>query len=632
MMRFLSWNVAGLAACQRQNALRPLLEGVADVIALQEIRCNDAKARDLLAPVHSHGFIHVATRASTTRAGHAGVALLSRIPFRLMPCMRVEGGDADEPDGRVLTVQFDNDVVLVNVYVPHAGRALERASDRAAWDVRFLAYVTDLLTTYRAVIVCGDLNVAYQDVDVHHPERHGSASRVAGCTVAERLSMTRLLDDAGFRDTFRDAYPTERKYSFWTRMSRGARGLGLGWRLDYILVSPGLADRVSGADILDAVQGSDHAPVVVTVGVSPEVPEARVPEVPDRLAELLATFEALKSQSELDSEPHRARAYARVVAGLRVLRANGGVVRTMTDLMTMEGVGPSIRRHAAEVFARPTIVAPGDNDALGPMNPASNVGPDRDPRLVALSELASIASIGPVRARALVGMGVLGVDDLRRRVAGGETVLKTTEVLGLQHWEDFMERIPRHEMDAHRAALGSALSLLSLPDVSLALMGSYRRGAEDSGDIDAVIVAPTARAASLAMHALVESMTNDGYVLPGNFGFGTKKFLGVCRLPAAATPWIHVPNKARRLDLMAVPVREAPFAHLYFTGSDRFNVRVRGVARARGFTLNEHGLKPDTDDAAAALAQAQSEGALDSEEAVLRFLGVPAVPPESRLV
>jgi len=122
------------------------------------------------------------------------------------------------------------------------------------------------------------------------------------------------------------------------------------------------------------------------------------------------------------------------------------------------------------------------------------------------------------------------------------------------------------------------------------------------------------------MGALIDRLVADGYALKANFGRGPKKYLGVVRLPSGGA--------FRRLDLMAVPAPEAPFALLYFTGNDRFNMRVRGVAKAAGFSLNEHGLTPESSEATARLAAAP---AFAAEGDVLRFLGLEDVAPEARV-
>ena len=274
-MRLLSWNVCGLAAAGRKGALAALLDlaPAVDVFAFQETRCDDAKAMALLAPMVARGYAHVALHASRVKAGHAGVAIVSRLPFKRLPDM--PGDD----QGRVLTVDLGG-VTLVAAYVQNAGvKALERLPDRIAWDARFLAHVA---AQGQPTVVCGDLNVARDELDVHHPERQG---RHAGFTPQERAGFEALLAATGLVDTFRRARPGEAKYSYWSNFAR-SREKGLGWRIDYFLAP---ADLPCGdPDILDGVLGSDHAPVVLTVAVA---------AMADRKADLVAALAALKARA-----------------------------------------------------------------------------------------------------------------------------------------------------------------------------------------------------------------------------------------------------------------------------------------------------------------------------------------------
>ena len=317
----------------------------------------------------------------------------------------------------------------------------------------------------------------------------------------------------------------------------------------------------------------------------------------DHLPDLVAALAALRTQCEITGDPHRARAYGRVHASLR---SHVGPVRSVEDVAGLPGVGPSIRATLAQLIEKGTdgVVQPG---------------------LQAIQELQTVTSFGPMRAQGLAREGVTGVADLRDRVGRGQIALNAKEALGLRHWEDFRERIPRVEMDLIRAALEDAARAVA-PTARLEIMGSYRRGAASSGDIDAAVIASTVSAASAAMRAIVARLVASGIGLRDHFGFGAKKYLGIVRLDPT--------SRARRLDLMAVPEHEAPFALLYFTGSDLFNVRVRGVAKQRGLSMNEHGFKSETDAAHEALADSPP---FLTEADVLAFLGLPNVEPVDRI-
>lgn len=632
MPKLVSWNVCGLKSIMRKEALAPLLGTDVDVIALQETRCGNETAGALFETLRTQGhgeYAHVAMQSSCVTSGYSGVSILSRLPFARLTSME------NDVEGRVVSADFA-DFVLVNVYVKNSGmKALERLPDRVEWDERFLAYVKGVAAFARdrgkPLVVCGDFNAARHDIDVHRPERH---RRSAGFTDEERGGLERLIGEVGLVDSFRAANPGRVEYSYWSNFNQ-CRTRDLGWRIDYFFFADAPLRRVRtrAADIMVGVRGSDHAPIAFAFDVEsvhsteneteapPMQQQSQQPHLqnlqqengtfPNRMPDLVAALEALQVQADIDGETHRARAFGRALASLRTLT----VAHSIEDVATLPGVGPSIRATLAAVLEHP-------------VGAVTNVPPaPPDPRRTALAELLTVTSIGPTRARALVGMGVAGVVDLRARVARGEVTVNAKEALGLLHWEDFNVRIPRAEMDRHRQAVLAVARVVAPSNVRVEVMGSYRRGAAESGDIDVAIIAPTQREASTAMASIVGRLLADGYALPGHFGFGPKKFLGIVRLPAE-NPARTAENPARRLDLMAVSEREAPFALLYFTGSGRYNVRVRAHAKTRGFSLNEHGLTAEAPAAADALA-AHVAG-FRSEADVLAFLGLPFVEPAAR--
>ena len=273
-MRLVSWNVCGIRAIMRKGALAPVLEaGRYDVVALQEVRCEEDDARSLVSSHLGASYPHVAVNASRARKGYAGTAILSRVPFERLP----DPGIDDE--GRVIAADF-GDFVLVTAYVTNAGqKALERLDARVEWDARFLAFVRGIA---KPVVLCGDFNVAREPVDVHHPERQ---ARKAGYTAQEREGFEALLAlKGGLVDTFRATHPGPpgaERYTFWSNFAQ-SRAKNLGWRIDYFLTSPELA--VADADILTDAAGSDHAPVTLSLspsGLHPEAEaEARRPHKP----------------------------------------------------------------------------------------------------------------------------------------------------------------------------------------------------------------------------------------------------------------------------------------------------------------------------------------------------------------
>ena len=165
-----------------------------------------------------------------------------------------------DTEGRVITAEF-KDYYLVTVYTPNSGSELKRLSYRQAWDAAFLLFIKDLERS-KPVIVCGDLNVAFQPIDLARPKPN--YNKAAGY-MQEEIDGFQNLMDAGFVDTFRHVKPEEVKYSWWSYRA-GARANNVGWRIDYFLTSPSLTSAIRDADIYNDIFGSDHCPVSLDLG------------------------------------------------------------------------------------------------------------------------------------------------------------------------------------------------------------------------------------------------------------------------------------------------------------------------------------------------------------------------------
>ena len=195
----------------------------------------------------------------------------------------------------------------------------------------------------------------------------------------------------------------------------------------------------------------------------------------------------------------------------------------------------------------------------------------------ALSIFMNIYGIGPKKAEDLFAEGYTTLEDLRDALAADTKLLNKNQKIGLTYYEQLLERIPRAEMDEH-AALLMAAKPKALEGV---IVGSYRRGAANSGDIDMLVrTASAAIDAAASLTAFVTSLKASGYIKEV-LAHGDHKCMAICQLPGAT---------ARRLDLLVTPPSEFPFAVHYFTGCDTFNVAVRSHALTKGYTLNEHGL------------------------------------------
>jgi DNA polymerase beta len=225
-----------------------------------------------------------------------------------------------------------------------------------------------------------------------------------------------------------------------------------------------------------------------------------------------------------------------------------------------------------------------------------------------MTELLEIHGIGPAKARSLLESGITSVDGLRKAVAANPKLLTKAQTLGLKYAADAAKRIPRAELEQHEKVLLSRLG----GGLDGTIVGSYRRGATTSGDIDMLIRYRGSMAdAEKAFHAYVTSLS--GYILD-TLVSGDKKWMGYVRLGDGVV---------RRLDLLLTPPDEFAFALLYFTGSDLFNVAFRKHCLTRGYTLNEHEMKPVT--------TAAAPPAMAREEDIFAFVGLKYVPPTERV-
>lgn len=250
-MRFISWNINGLRACMGKGFADIFATLDADVVCLQETKMQAGQL-----DYHPEGYEAYWNYAD--KKGYSGTAVFTR-----KPALAVTYGlgiDEHDHEGRVITIEWD-DLYLVCVYTPNAQDGLRRLDYRMKWDDAFRAYVTRL-AEQKGVIICGDLNVAHQEIDLKNPKsnRHN-----AGFTDEERGKMTALLE-AGFIDTFRHFHPDLRDaYSWWSYRFH-AREKNAGWRIDYFLASERLRPRLTAAAIRSDIFGSDHCPVELCIG------------------------------------------------------------------------------------------------------------------------------------------------------------------------------------------------------------------------------------------------------------------------------------------------------------------------------------------------------------------------------
>ena len=248
-MKFISWNVNGLRACVGKEFEQQFKDLDADFFCLQETKMQ-AGQLDLSFPGYESYWNYA------DKKGYSGTAIYTKHK----PLSVTYGIDIDEHDheGRVITLEME-DFYLVTVYTPNSQDGLRRLEYRMKWEDDFQAYLHKL-DEKKPIIVCGDMNVAHQEIDLKNPKTN---RKNAGFTDEEREKMTQLLSN-GFIDTFRTLYPEQVTYSWWSYRFR-AREKNTGWRIDYFLISERLKDRLVDAKIHTDMMGSDHCPVEIVL-------------------------------------------------------------------------------------------------------------------------------------------------------------------------------------------------------------------------------------------------------------------------------------------------------------------------------------------------------------------------------
>lgn len=250
-MKLVSWNVNGLRACVKKGFNDAFNALAADCLCLQETKMQ-AEQLDL----RFEGYDSFWNYAE--KKGYSGTAIYTRHqPLDVAYGIGIAEHDGE---GRVITLDFA-DFYLVTCYTPNSQDGLRRLPYRMAWEDAFRAYLLSL-DARKPLILCGDLNVAHNDIDLKHPRTNHNN---AGFTDEERGKMTALLD-SGFTDTFRLLHPDEAKYSWWSYRAN-ARANNAGWRIDYFIVSNRLAHTVTAAEIHNDIFGSDHCPVSLEIDI-----------------------------------------------------------------------------------------------------------------------------------------------------------------------------------------------------------------------------------------------------------------------------------------------------------------------------------------------------------------------------
>ena len=251
-MKLISWNVNGIRACINKGFKDFFNEIDADIFCIQETKCQ----KDQI-DLEFKGYTSYWNSAE--KKGYSGTAIFTKQkPISVTYGIGIEEHDKE---GRVITLEFEK-FYMINIYTPNSKRELERLEYRQIWEDEIRKYMLKL-NENKPVIMCGDLNVAHNEIDLKNPKtnRHN-----AGFTDEERNKMTELLD-AGFVDTFRVLYPDkENAYSWWSYMGH-AREKNVGWRIDYFIVSKSIENCIKEAKIHSEILGSDHCPVELEIDI-----------------------------------------------------------------------------------------------------------------------------------------------------------------------------------------------------------------------------------------------------------------------------------------------------------------------------------------------------------------------------
>ena len=251
-MKLISWNVNGIRACITKGFEDFFKEINADIFCLQETKCQPEQVN-----LEFEGYTSYWNSAE--KKGYSGTAIFTKNkPINVTYGIGIEEHDKE---GRVITLEFEK-FFMVNIYTPNSKRELERLDYRQVWEDEIRNYLLSL-SKLKPVIMCGDLNVAHNEIDLKNPKPNRGN---AGFTDEERKKMTQLLE-SGFTDSFRYLYPDkENCYSWWSYMGH-AREKNIGWRIDYFIVSNNIAKKIKDSKIHSDIMGSDHCPVELDIEI-----------------------------------------------------------------------------------------------------------------------------------------------------------------------------------------------------------------------------------------------------------------------------------------------------------------------------------------------------------------------------
>lgn len=321
---------------------------------------------------------------------------------------------------------------------------------------------------------------------------------------------------------------------------------------------------------------------------------------------IIAELEVMRQQEMKNRNTFKARAYAKVISELKALSTP---IHTMADTEGIDGIGDKIKAKIQEIISTGELAA------------AERIR--HDSKTSIFNDLIKIHGVGPVKANAIINYSANGsvktirsIADLREAVVANPKLLNDVQKIGLKHYEDLMERIPREEMKTHDSIIEKAFKQVNR-GFQVTLVGSYRRELPASGDIDVLVCLPTGTDAQEQLFKdAVKKLQADKYIVD-ILALGPKKCMAVVKTESG-TP-------ARRLDILLTTPEEYPYAILYFTGSDKFNISFRKKTLEKGYSLSEHGAKKVREDVPDVPPML-----IKKEEDIFSFFGIPYVEPKSR--
>ena len=314
---------------------------------------------------------------------------------------------------------------------------------------------------------------------------------------------------------------------------------------------------------------------------------------------IIDSLEVLRKRDVADKAVHSARAYAKVITQLKNYN---GTITEYDDVKNITGIGAKMEKKIKEILETGSLAAAEKARELYNID--------------ALDALQTIYGVGPAKATDLVKAGIVSISQLREEIKSNPKLLNDKQKIGLKYYEELLERIPRTEMEEHRDILHTLLPD-EMTEYDTEIVGSFRREATNSGDIDVLIRVPfnaDAKTAKANLELYVKMLEGFGYI-EEILALGEHKCMAISRM---------YNGKARRLDLLMTPDEEYAYAILYFTGSDRFNVAFRQYAIDKGYTLNEHTLTPIK-------AGVQTPPYMKTEKDIFKFLGLRYIDPSKRV-